>query len=58
MATSKRKIYGNMRIMAIEGKDVLIGKTATAKKNGKLNPDAVFPIKMSFPSIAIIRIFP
>ena len=40
MATSKRKIYGNMRIMAIEGKDVLIGKTATAKKNGKLNPDA------------------
>ena len=40
MATSKRKIYGNMRIMAIEGKDILIGKTATAKKNGKLNPDA------------------
>ena len=39
MAAEKKKAYGNMRIMAIEGKDIFRADTLTALKNGKLNAD-------------------
>ena len=39
MAAEKKKVYGNMRIMAIEGKDIFRADTLTALENGKLNPD-------------------
>ncbi len=39
MAAEKKKVYGNMRIMAIEGKDIFRTDTLTALKNGKLNAD-------------------
>ena len=39
MAAEKKKVYGNMRIMAIEGKDIFRADTLTALKNGKLNAD-------------------
>ena len=39
MAAEKKKSYGNMRIMAIEGKDIFRTDTLTALKNGKLNAD-------------------
>ena len=39
MGAEKKKVYGNMRIMAIEGKDLFRADTLTALKNGKLNPD-------------------
>ena len=39
MAAEKKKAYGNMRIMAIEGKDLFRAEAITALKNGKLNPD-------------------
>ena len=39
MAAEKKKAYGNMRIMAIEGKDIFRADALTALKNGKLNPD-------------------
>ena len=39
MAAEKKKAYGNMRIIAIEGKDIFRTDTLTALKNGKLNPD-------------------
>ena len=39
MATEKKKAYGNMRIIAIEGKDIFRSNTLSAQKNGKLNPD-------------------
>ena len=39
MAAEKKKAYGNMRIMAIEGKDIFRADTFTALKNGKLNTD-------------------
>ena len=42
MAVRKEKVYGNMRVMAIEGKYVFLGKFTTAKRNGKLNPDAFY----------------
>ena len=37
MAAEKKKVYGNMRIMAIEGKDIFRTDALTALKNGKLN---------------------
>ena len=40
MASKKFKKYGNMRIISAEGKDLFLGKLTTAKKNGKLNPEA------------------
>lgn len=40
MAKEKKKIYGNMRIMSIQGKDLLRTDTLTAKKNAVLNPEA------------------
>ena len=40
MAYKKFKEYGNMRIISAEGKDLFLGKLTTAKKNGKLNPEA------------------
>ena len=39
MAAEKKKVYGNMRIMAIEGKDIFRAEMLTALKNGKLNAD-------------------
>ena len=39
MATEKKKAYSNMRIIAIEGKDIFRSNTLSAQKNGKLNPD-------------------
>ena len=39
MAAEKKKAYGNMCIMAIEGKDLFRFEAITAQKNGKLNPD-------------------
>ena len=39
MAAEKKKVYGNMRIMAIEGKDIFRTDALTALKNGKLNAD-------------------
>ena len=39
MAAEKKKLYGNMHIMAIEGKDLFRSEAITALKNGKLNPD-------------------
>ena len=39
MAAEKKKAYGNMRIIAIEGKDIFRTDALTAQKNGKLNPD-------------------
>ena len=39
MAAEKKKVYGNMRIMAIEGKDIFRADTLTVLKNGKLNAD-------------------
>ena len=39
MAAEKKKVYGNMRIMAIEGKDIFRAEAITALKNGKLNAD-------------------
>ena len=39
MAAEKKKVYGNMRIMAIEGKDIFRTEAITALKNGKLNAD-------------------
>ena len=39
MAAEKKKVYGNMRIMAIEGKDIFRADTLTALKNEKPNPD-------------------
>ena len=39
MTAEKKKAYGNMRIMAIKGKDIFRADTLTALKNGKLNPD-------------------
>ena len=39
MAAEKKKVYGNMRIMAIEGKDLYRAEAVTALKNGKLNAD-------------------
>ena len=39
MAAEKKKVYGNMRIIAIEGKDIFRADTLTALKNGKLNAD-------------------
>ena len=39
MTAEKKKVYGNMRIMAIEGKDIFRADTLTALKNGKLNVD-------------------
>ena len=42
MEVRKEKVYGNMSVMAIEGKDVFLGKFTTAKRNGKLNPDAFY----------------
>ena len=40
MAAEKKKAYGNMRIMAIQGKDLFRTEAITALKNGKLNPRA------------------
>ena len=40
MTAEKKKVYGNMRIMAIQGKDLLRTEAITALKNGKLNPQA------------------
>ena len=40
MAAEKKKKYGNMRIMAIEGKDLYRAEAITALKNGKLTPEA------------------
>lgn len=40
MAAEKKKEYGNMRIMAIEGKDLYRTEAITALKNGKLDSDA------------------
>ena len=39
MAAEKKKAYGNMRIIAIEGKDIFRTDALTAQKNGKLNAD-------------------
>ena len=39
MAAEKKKVYGNIRIMAIEGKDIFRTEAITALKNGKLNAD-------------------
>lgn len=39
MAAEKKKAYGNMRIMAFEGKDLFRAEAITALKNGKLNTD-------------------
>ena len=39
MAAEKKKAYGNIRIMAIEGKDIFRTEAITALKNGKLNAD-------------------
>ena len=39
MAAEKKKVYGNMRIIAIEGKDLYRTEALTALKNGKLNAD-------------------
>ncbi len=39
MAAEKKKVYGNMRIMAIEGKDLYRAEAVTALKDGKLNAD-------------------
>ena len=39
MAAEKKKIYGNMRIIAIEGKDLFRTESFTALKDGKLNLD-------------------
>ena len=39
MTAEKKKVYGNMRIMAIQGKDLFRTEAITALKNGKLNPD-------------------
>ena len=40
MTAEKKKAYGNMRIMAIQGKDLFRTESVTALKNGKLNPQA------------------
>lgn len=40
MTAEKKKVYGNMRIMAIEGKDLYRPQPLTALKDGKLNADA------------------
>ncbi|MBO5416693.1 MAG: hypothetical protein J6A83_08710 [Clostridia bacterium] len=40
MAAEKKKKYDNMRIMAIEGKDLYRAEALTALKNGKLTPEA------------------
>ena len=39
MTAEKKKVYGNMRIMAIQGKDLFRTEAITALKNGKLNAD-------------------
>ena len=39
MAAEKKKVYGNMRIMSIQGKDLFCTEAITALKNGKLNAD-------------------
>ena len=39
MAAEKKKLYGNMLIMAIEGKDIFLADMLDALKNGKLNAD-------------------
>ena len=39
MTAEKKKVYGNMRIMAIQGKDLFRTEAITALKNGKLNTD-------------------
>ena len=39
MAAEKKKVYGNMRIMSIQGKDLFCTEAITALKNGKLNTD-------------------
>ena len=39
MAAEKKKAYGNIRIIAIEGKDIFRTDALTAQKNGKLNLD-------------------
>ena len=39
MTAEKKKAYGNMRIMAIQGKDLFRTEAITALKNGKLNAD-------------------
>ena len=39
MTAEKKKVYFNMRIMAIQGKDLFRTEAITALKNGKLNAD-------------------
>jgi len=39
MTAEKKKVYGNMRIMAIQGKDLFRAEAITTLKNGKLNTD-------------------
>ena len=39
MATEKKKAYGNMRIISLDGSNIYRAESSTAKKNGKLNKD-------------------
>ena len=39
MTAEKKKAYGNMRIMVIQGKELFRTEAITALKNGKLNAD-------------------
>ena len=38
MTAEKKKVYGNMRIIAIQGKDLFRTEAITALKDWKLNP--------------------
>ena len=44
MATEKKKAYGNMRIISLDGSNIYRAETLTAFKNGKLNKDAFIGI--------------
>ena len=39
MTAEKKKVYGNMRIMTIQGKDLYRAEAISTLKNGKLNAD-------------------